>query len=321
MPWKIVLMSSSWFCKRLWLFAQQKVNCYNDSSLFFVLKEKMKTFFTKYFSYNQEKYENILDDPNNIFWVWLSNFITFLVILFAWVFVFESIGNNEVTYIRELFIFDAFISSVFALEYTYRLFRAHDKVKFMASPMRIIDLFSFVPFFFWLLSAWGVLKLLRLLRVLRVLRLLKRIPLTSWFIKSLRDYMDEYKAVMILFLIILFIGSSFVYYFEKDIIGTHFNSMPMTLWWGLVTMTTVWFWDMYPMTDMGRLLWSTLVFLWPLVMGLFSAVTIMVFMETSKNHQFNHQHHIRITHCHRCKSRNPREANYCMRCGEGLNLK
>jgi hypothetical protein len=48
-----------------------------------------------------------------------------------------------------------------------------------------------------------------------VFRLVEKIPLTSGFIKSLKDYLDEYRAVFLLFFITLFIGSFFVYYFEQ----------------------------------------------------------------------------------------------------------
>lgn len=269
----------------------------------------------QYFSYNLTKYDNILDDPNNKIGSFLSRFITWLVILFAGTFIFESIWNNEVVYASELYIFDAVVSIIFAMEYLYRIIRIKDKISFAANPIRIIDLFSFIPFFFWLLPVWDLIKLLRLMRVLRVLRLIKKIPLTAGFITALKDYKDEYKAVFILFSVILFIGSSFVYYFEKDVTGTLFTSIPMTLWWGLVTMTTVWFWDMYPVTNFGRIAWSFLVLLWPIVLALTSAVTIMVFMETTKIQELQREHH-RWKTCQRCKARNQKIANYCMVCGE-----
>lgn len=83
------------------------------------------------------------------------------------------------------------------------------------------------------------MKILRLFRIFRILRVIKKIPLTNDFVKALKDYREEYKAVFILFLIILFIGSFFVYFAEKDVINTKFTNIPITLWWGLVTMSTV----------------------------------------------------------------------------------
>jgi voltage-gated potassium channel len=105
--------------------------------------------------------------------------------------------------------------------------------------MRIIDLLSFTPFFLGIFAAGDFLKILRLLRVFRVLRILKKIPLTNEFIKSLKDYKEEYRAVFILFLVILFVGSFFVYFAERYEFDTKFTNIPITIWWGIVTMSTV----------------------------------------------------------------------------------
>jgi len=171
----------------------------------------------KYFSYDHKKYENILDSDNKI-WIFCKNFIFWLVLFFALVLIFESIWDNEIKYYKELFFIDAFISSIFAIEYYYRISRAKSKIKFIINPMRIIDLLSFLPFFLWIIAIWDFLKILRLFRIFRILRVIKKIPLTNDFIKALKDYREEYKAVFILFLIILFIGSFFVYFAEKNVI-------------------------------------------------------------------------------------------------------
>lgn len=231
--------------------------------------------------------------------------------------MFESMWTNMLIYKHELFIFEAFISIIFAIEYIYRFIKADHKISFVFSFMRIIDLVSFLPFFLWLFAVWEVWKVLRILRVFRVIRLLKKIPLTRWFIKALWEYKDEYAAVTLLFLIILFIGSVGVYFVERAVIDTLFTSIPMSLWWGLVTMTTVGFWDMVPLTNMWRFIGSFLVFLWPLTIWLFSAVTVMVFQEAANNQHILHTHS-RWNTCKRCRTLNWRDANYCMKCGEEL---
>ncbi len=270
---------------------------------------KIKSFL----HYNHNKYENILDDPSSKAGILLSKFITLLIILFAFSISFESLWNNALVYFNELFLFDAFISIVFAVEYFYRFFRARDKLKFLINPIRIIDLLSFLPFFLWLVTIWEFLKVLRLLRILRILRLIKDIPLTAWFVKSLKDYKEEYKAVFILFIIILFISSSYVYFLENHIEWTNFTSIPMALWWWLITMSTVWYWDMIPSTNLGKILAAFLVFVWPLILALASAITVMVFMDTSKKNEIA-WHTRRGKKCERCMYKNPKDSNYCLNC-------
>jgi voltage-gated potassium channel len=272
---------------------------------------------TSHFNYDRDKYDNFLDDENFELWVIINHFITLLVVAFVFMVTFESLWNNAVVYASEIFFFDAFISTIFAVEYIYRFLRARDKKVFLLNPVRFVDFLSFIPFFIWLVSFGEFVVVLKLIRVLRILRLVKRIPLTSWFIKSLKFYIDEYKAVFLLFLVALFLWTFFVYYAEKDLVWTKFTSIPISLWWGIVTMTTVWYGDMYPITPLGKLFWSLMVFLWPVLLALSSAVTIMVFTETNNSHKMTKKI-TRLKICSRCDSRNIKEANYCITCWKKL---
>lgn len=269
--------------------------------------------------YNSSKYDNIFDDPNSELWKILDYFFIFLVLFFISILVFESIWDYSIIYFKELFIIETVISIIFAFEYLYRFIRTQHKISFLYNPIRIIDLLSFLPFFLWFFTNSGYFKILRVIRVFRILILFKKIPLTSAFLKALNDYKDEYFAVFVLYSVILFIGSFFVYYAEKNVIWTDFTSIWQALRWGVVTTATVWYWDIYPVTVLWKIFWSILVFLWPILWGLISAVTIMVFMETYNIEQ-EQKINRRLKNCTRCNYKNPRIANYCMSCWKKLLL-
>jgi voltage-gated potassium channel len=99
------------------------------------------------FAYNKASYENMLDDPKSKAGVFFDAIILGLVISFPFVLIFESLGNNAYEYSTLLLYVDGIMSSIFAIEYFYRMYHAKSKISFAASPMRIIDLLSFAPFF------------------------------------------------------------------------------------------------------------------------------------------------------------------------------
>ncbi len=273
----------------------------------------------KIFHYDHKKYENFLDDENNKLSIIINEIFNFLLLLFVLILVIESLDSFSIYFKRSLWILDCVISFIFAFEYIYRFLRAPDKAKFVFSFSRIIDLLSFLPFFlgFFLLSDF--VKVIRLLRAIRVISFIRSMPLTHAFLHSFTDYKKEYTAVFTLFTAVLFIWSFSVYFSERNVPDTHFTSIPMTLWWGLVTMTTVWFGDMYPITPLGKFLWSIIVFLWPVMLALNSAVMIMVFMDTARKEKFFSKYK-KWKKCGRCSIHNEEKANYCIMCGKKFNL-
>lgn len=194
----------------------------------------------------------------------MNYFLYALVLIFCIVVTFESIHHRFIDNLY-VFYFEAFISIVFLLEYVYRFFHAENKLAFLVKPMRIIDFLSFAPFFAGFFVATQYFALLRMVKFLRVLKLLRNIPMTSSFIRSISYYKDEFKAILVIYFIILFIGSALVYSAEKDINADVFSSIPHALWWGLVTMTSVGYGDMVPVTPLGKTIGSILVFVGPII--------------------------------------------------------
>jgi voltage-gated potassium channel len=128
--------------------------------------------------------------------------------------------------------------------------------------------------------------------------------------KTITEYQKEYRAILWIFLSLLIIISSFVYYAESSM-NPEFSSIPQSLWWGIVTMTTVGYGDMAPVTLIGKSLWVILILLWPVLLAVISSITILVFMDVAESQKITTS---KI--CITCKTRNSEHANFCYNCGE-----
>ncbi len=268
----------------------------------------------------RDKYENVLENPNSKIGRMLARFISFIVFISVLMVVLETVWDTFERYWLQIFVLDFFISTVFLLEYIYRFWRAKDKIKFVKKLLNIIDVLSFLPFFisFWtllfgssikMLFSFDTLKVLRIIRILRLLEFNSHSPITIWFLQTIKEYKREYKAILFLFLSILIIDSTFVYAVEHAV-NADFDSIPKAMWWGIVTMTTVWYGDMYPVTILWKVFWTIIIFLWPLLLAVTSSITILVFMDVVELHKAKIE-----KVCNKCKTVNREDANYCYKCG------
>ncbi len=264
--------------------------------------------------YERDNYENILQDPNSKMGRTLSRLIIGCIIIWVLIVIFETVPELFEKYSLGFFMGDLIISTIFLLEYLYRFWRSWDKFKFLWWFFNIIDLVSFAPFFLALLfpslMALNILKVLRLLRILRLFEVSVKSPIALWFIKTIREYHKEYKAIFTLFVSLLVIISSFVYLAESSS-NPLFLSIPDALWWGLVTMTTVGYGDMIPITITGKFLWVVLILLGPVLLAVISSITILVFMDVAESQKITD-----TKICQTCKTRNSEHANFCFNCGE-----
>lgn len=156
--------------------------------------------------------------------------------------VLETVPSLHSEYKYIFFAGDFVISLIFLFEYLYRFLRSRDKKVFLSSFFNAVDFVSFAPFFLALifpgLKSLEILKVMRLLRILRLFEVSAKSPIAIGFLKTIREYQKEYKAIGTLFVSVLIIISSFVYLLEYPQ-NPNFSSIPESLWWGLVTMTTV----------------------------------------------------------------------------------
>ncbi|WP_027002899.1 potassium channel family protein [Hugenholtzia roseola] len=272
--------------------------------------------------YWEERVFNIVEkhEKGNLPSLIFDVFIIILVILSVVETVIESYKDIESSYKIYLLSFEYFTIYVFSVEYLLRLFSAPAKYKYkhrgiaylryVFSPLAIIDLLAILPFFLPMLG-WGDLRLLRLLRVLRIVRLLKlkrysrSLGLVGQVIAEKRD---ELLTTLLLAQILLIIAATLMYYIEGEE-NPHFPNIINTLWWAVVTMTTVGYGDVVPITGLGKLLNGVIAFLGIGIVALPTSILSAGFLE-----KLQEAKKLRKRHTHK----NAYPYDYCPHCGKKL---
>jgi len=161
-----------------------------------------------------------------------------------------ELPNNVNRFLEGLELFTIII---FTLEYLLRILVSSKPISYIFSFFGIIDLLAIIPYFIV-----GVLDL-RFLRAFRILRLFRALKMIRYN-KAIRRFGVAFRLVkeeMILFfaitLILIFITSAGIYYFENEAQPENFKSIFHSAWWSIVTLTTVGYGDVYPITLGGRI--------------------------------------------------------------------
>lgn len=153
--------------------------------------------------------------------------------------------------------------AIFAVEYVLRLWSCtalpryaaavRGRIRFALTPMAIVDLLAIAPLVLPLvdLRSVRVIRLFRLFRVAKVARYSRTLRL---FARVFHERRTELGTVLFLVASLLLLASSLMYYVEHDAQPDAFSSIPATFWWAVATLTTVGYGDVYPVTELGKLL-------------------------------------------------------------------
>lgn len=196
--------------------------------------------------------KNIVEINDNKLSRYFAFFIQALILISVITFSIETIPNLKPQTRVILRSIEWFSVIIFSLEYILRIYVADSKPKFIFSFFGIVDLLAILPFYL----SFGVdlrsLRALRFLRLFRILKLVRYNRAMNHFTSAIKSAKEEIFLFIFITLILIYFAAVGIYYFENQAQPEHFSSIFDSLWWAIITLTTVGYGDVYPITVGGK---------------------------------------------------------------------
>ncbi len=200
-------------------------------------------------------------------------FIMVLIALNVAMVILETVQSLGLQYRRFFEVFEVFSVLVFTVEYLLRLWTCTaderfarpvaGRIRYVFTPMALVDLIAILPFYLPMLVSVDlrVLRAMRLARLLRLFKLGRYSESLQTLGNVLRQKSGELYVMLFVLFILLVIASSLMYFAEHEAQPDAFSSIPASMWWGMVTLTTVGYGDAFPVTPTGKLLGAIIALL------------------------------------------------------------
>jgi voltage-gated potassium channel len=240
-----------------------------------------------------------------------------LIIISVVYVLLESVENIDKKYHKYMVVTEWVITILFTIEYVMNSISLRRPGKYIFSFYGIIDLVSTLPlylsYFFSGGSTFLALRALRLLRVFRILKLVKYMGEANVLSKALIASRLKIGIFIYIVLVLCVIMGSLMYLIEEDS-NSGFSSIPKSIYWTIVTITTVGYGDIAPATDLGQALAS---FIMILGYGIIAIPTGIVTTEMTKSKI--KEGTVKAHVCHHCGATDhPKSAKYCHGCSQVL---
>ncbi|MDO7136475.1 ion transporter [Algibacter lectus] len=237
----------------------------------------------------------------------------------------ESIKSFDAKYHNLLNISEWIITILFSIEYIARIVTVKKPLKYVTSFYGIIDLLSTSPKYISLLfggiHALAALRALRLLRVFRILKLARFLGASQVLTNSLKASRAKISVFLFAVLILSIIFGTLMYLIEGEVSG--FTSIPVSVYWCIVTLTTVGFGDIAPITPIGQLIAAIIMILGYGIIAVPTGIVSAEYVNQSKDKNATPQKpkvNLNSQSCQNCLASNHKdEAEFCYNCGNKLH--
>lgn len=236
--------------------------------------------------------------------LWLILFSVIVVML-------ESIPQLGVRFADEFLVVEWVLTVLFSIEYLLRIWITHQPIRYVFSFWGIIDLLSILPTYLSLfITGYHYLLVVRVFRLLRVFRILKLARFNSEsqiLINALKSSSYKISIFLLAVISIVTLLGTLMYVVEGGEEG--FTSIPQSIYWAIVTVTTVGYGDLVPHTVIGKFISSIAMILGYAIIAVPTGIiTVAISKPNSSN-----------KNCENCSAEITDNANFCSNCGKQLN--
>ncbi len=202
----------------------------------------MKPFLKSLIEDNTSKYGKLFD-----------YFIQGLIFISLITFSLETLPNNSDFTKKALQAIEVLCLAIFTIEYLLRIYVSTNPLKYIFSFYGLIDLIAVAPFYLNLGLDLRAVRSFRIFRIFRALKLIRYNKAMYRFHIASKLVKEEMILFFIATAILIFLSASGIYFFENEAQPEAFSSIFQSFWWAIVTLTTVGYGDVYPITAGGKI--------------------------------------------------------------------
>lgn len=260
----------------------------------------------------QKKMHEVIFEAETFYGRLFDEILLGMILLSIVVVMLESIADLRAAYGWKLNAAEWFFTLAFSIEYGLRISCSPNPKKYIFSFLGVVDLLAIIPTYIAVIlpeaQPFIVIRGIRLLRIYRILKLYRFIRAGHLLMLAIRNSFRKILIFMMFILILVVMLGSIMYVVEQGDNG--FFSIPLSIYWAVITLTTVGYGDIVPVTDLGKFI-ATFIML--LGYSIIAIPTGIMSVEISRS--FGDRYRKR-TVCKYCDEPNHEpEANFCKICG------
>jgi voltage-gated potassium channel len=245
---------------------------------------------------------------------WFDVLLILAILASVLLVMLDSVGAIQKSYGQILLAGELIFTILFTVEYILRLLSVGRPAAYASSFYGIVDLLAILPTYLSIFIPGAqyllVIRILRVLRVFRILKLVQYLGEARMLVQALRASLRKIVVFLMTVLTLVTIFGAFIYLVEDPQNG--FTSIPKSIYWAIVTLTTVGYGDISPQTILGQLLSSLIMIIG---YGIIAVPTGIVTVELAQ--AFKRQ--ISTQACLECSAEgHDKDAKYCKYCGSRL---